>query len=59
MGLLENTLSLRASAHTGVAIPPDFRTITSENRGLYSYPGDCHTSDTGHWFAMTAFLNSP
>ena len=20
------------------------------------YPGDCHTSDLGHWFAMTAFL---
>ena len=34
--------------------PPDFRTITSENRGFYSYPGDCHTSDVGHWFAMTA-----
>ena len=34
--------------------PPDFRTITSENRGLYSYPGDCHTSDVGHWLAMTA-----
>ena len=20
---------------------------------LYFYPGDCHTSDVGHWFAMT------
>ena len=37
-------LSLRTSPQTGVAIPPDFRTITSENRGFYSYPGDCHTS---------------
>ena len=34
--------------------PPDFRTITSENRGIYSYPGDCHISDVGHWLAMTA-----
>ena len=36
--------------------PPDFRTITSENRGFYSYPGDCHTSDVGHWFAMTTSI---
>ena len=27
--------------------------------GPPTQPGDCHTSDTGHWFAMTAFLNSP
>ena len=35
-------LSLRASANTGVAIPYGYRHF-----------GDCHTSDIGHWFAMT------
>ena len=34
--------------------PPDFQTFTLENPGLYPYPGDCHTSDIGHWLAMTA-----
>jgi len=23
---------------------------------FFSYFGDCHTSDIGHWFAMTGFL---
>ena len=36
--------------------PPDFQTSTIENPGFYSYPGDCHTSDIGHWFAMTSFF---
>ena len=35
--------------------PPDFQTSTIENPGFYSCPGDCHTSDIGHWFAMTSF----
>ena len=39
-------LSFRASAHTGVGIPIDIPKIG----------GDCHTSDIGHWFAMTAFF---
>ena len=34
-------LSFRASAHTGV--------------GISFMMGDCHTSDIGHWFAMTQF----
>ena len=47
-------MSLRTSPLSWCGNPPDFRTITSENLGLYSYPGDCHTSDVGHWFAMTS-----
>ena len=39
-------MSLRASAHTGVAIPWMFRYV-------FKTFGDCHTSDIGHWFAMT------
>ena len=43
-------MSFRASAHTGVGIPQ------IEGGFIESYPhylGDCHTSDIGHWFAMT------
>ena len=36
--------------------PPDFQTSSLENPGFYFYPGDCHTSDGGHWFAMTSFF---
>ena len=46
-------LSFRASAHTGVGIP------RSEGEPPDKDPknrGDCHTSDIGHWFAMTAFF---
>ena len=39
-------LSFRAGAHTGVGIPIH----------IPKKEGDCHTSDIGHWFAMTAFL---
>ena len=42
-------LSFRASAHTGVG-------ISWIIREFLVYPGDCHTSDVGHWFAMTAFI---
>ena len=38
---------------------PDLQTFQVENPGVLPQPGDCHTSDIGHWFAMTAFLNSP
>ena len=24
---------------------------------MFENQGDCHTSDIGHWFAMTAFLS--
>ena len=48
-------LSLRTSPRTGVAIPPIFEQLRLKIRGIYSYLGDCHTSDIGHWFAMTAF----
>ena len=36
--------------------PPDFQTSTLGNLGFYAYPGDCHTSDIGHWFAMTLYI---
>ena len=45
----QNKLSFRASAHTGVG-------ISWIIRAFLVYPGDCHTSDVGHWFAMTAFF---
>ena len=50
--------SLRASAHTGVAIRPPEALKHSEilvgrrEYGLYPQ-GIHHTSDIGHWFAMT------
>ena len=47
-------LSLRTSPQTGVAIPPIFEQLRPKIGGIYFYPGDCHTSDIGHWFAMTA-----
>lgn len=50
---------MRTSPRTGVAIPLIFEQLRLKIRGIYSYLGDCHTSDLGHWFAMTAFLNSP
>ena len=36
--------------------PPDFHTSTLGNLGFYAYLGDCHTSDIGHWFAMTLYI---
>ena len=39
-------LSFRTSPQTGVGIPFVIETAFLE-------PGDCHTSDIGHWFAMT------
>ena len=30
--------------------------MTCVIRRLPEYPGDCHTSDIGHWFAMTASI---
>ena len=34
--------------------PPIFEQLHPKIGGLYSHPGDCHTSDVGHWFAMTS-----
>ena len=48
-------MSLRTSPQTGVAIPLIFKHLQRESPGFYSYPGDCHTSDRRHWFAMTFF----
>ena len=56
-------MSLRTSAHAGVAIPRSFQKPTSERKGsplcfagsILTLGGDCHTSDIGHWFAMTYF----
>ena len=59
------TLSFRTSPQTGVGISIEFQAaIVIQavlfyrfpefiHEKLYSYPGDCHTSDVGHWFAMT------
>ena len=43
----------RASAHTGVGIP---RLNGNAYRNASKKLGDCHTSDIGHWFAMTVFF---
>ena len=40
-------------AHTGVAIPRIFKHFSSKIRKIPEIFGDCHTSDIGHWFAMT------
>ena len=47
-------LSFRASAHTGVGIP---RLNGNSYRNAFKKLGDCHTSDIGHWFAMTVLLS--
>ena len=41
-------LSFRAGSNRRGNLP-DFQSFLV-------YLGDCHTSDIGHWFAMTAFL---
>ena len=46
-------MSLRASAHTGVAIRIPLHTLMTK---LPKRRTDCHTSDIGHWFAMTTFV---
>ena len=48
----EKMLSLRTSPQTGVAIrfSPKARSVD------VWWGADCHTSDIGHWFAMTANL---
>ena len=59
-------MSLRTSAHAGVAIPRSFQKPTSERKGsplrfagsILTLGWDCHTSDIGHWFAMTYFYHS-
>ena len=43
-------MSFRASAHTGVGIP---RLERKCHKKQPEKLGDCHTSDIGHWFAMT------
>ena len=58
-GLLENNLSLRTSAHTGVAIPRIFKQFGNKTKLFPFNRGGCHTSDIGHWFAATCFSNSP
>ena len=42
-GRLSKNLSLRASAHTGVAIPRIFKHFHLRIQGLVVYLGDCHT----------------
>ena len=59
MELLENALSLRTSAHAGVAIPRIFKHLGSKTKLFPFNRGGCHTSDIGHWFAATHFSNSP
>ena len=49
----QKTMSFRASAHTGVGIPRILQHFRPKIEGFYLYLGDCHTSDIGHWFAMT------
>ena len=59
------TLSFRTSSQTGVGISIEFQ-AAHRHTGVLTchfpkfihekwcfYPGDCHTSDIGHWFAMT------
>ena len=59
------TLSFRTSPQTGVGISIEIR-AAHRHTGVLTchfpkfihekwcfYPGDCHTSDIGHWFAMT------
>ena len=53
--LLKNHVIARQCAHCR-GNPPDFQTSTLGNLGFYAYPGDCHTSDIGHWFAMTLYI---
>jgi len=36
--------------------PPVFLNLFNQKSTFFSYLGDCHTSDLGHWFAMTVFL---
>ena len=58
-------VSFRTSAHAGVGISIEFQ-AAHRHTGVLTchspkfihekwcfYPGDCHTSDIGHWFAMT------
>ena len=40
-------------AHTGVGIPRILQHFRPKIEDFYLYLGDCHTSDIGHWFAMT------
>ena len=50
------TVSLRDSAHTVVAIPPDFQTFSFQNRKfLRSTGGFPHQS--ADWFGMTTYLS--
>ena len=44
-------MSLRASAHTGVAIPRIFRHVPKTF-------GDSHASDIGHWLGMTGLTDT-
>jgi len=34
---------------------PGFLNFFNQKSTFFSYFGDCHTSDIGHWFAMTVF----
>ena len=58
MELLENALSLRTSAHAGVAISRIFKHLGGKTKLFPFNRGGCHTSDVGHWFAATYFSNS-
>ena len=63
------TLTLRPTAHPshpavgeGLASPARGNAAIRENLGamerISHLDTDCHTSDIGHWFAMTAFFDS-
>ena len=47
-------VSFRASAHTGVGIRSLFA-VQSTAPPSAAGDADCHTSDIGHWFAMTHY----
>ena len=49
----QNNVIANQRRNAGVAIPPIFKHL---RYGFYAYPGDCHTSDIGHWFAMTWYI---
>ena len=49
-------MSFRTSPQTGVGIPQMNEKTIGLRITMFENPGDCHTSDIGHWFAMTFFL---
>ena len=52
VGSLKDTVIASQCAHWR-GNPPDFQTFIVKNTIDTGKIGDCHTSDIGHWFAMT------